>query len=171
MLLSKLSIVSLSLLPLIFWGSAFLVFFFFSLCSSFFLGVLVFSLSFMFCWASQYHGWLAQQNIKEFPHYCESSERNSVCRLMFDLNIHRLLGADDISGAVWYMVNATHVEGPWTWVSVSLSFNPLLRFVFGLLFSFLEGWVFSFLWLPIGCWYDVRSGVSITLLVGCLSIH
>jgi hypothetical protein len=31
---------------------------------------------------------------------------------MFDLNIHRLLGADDISGAVWYMVNATHVEGP-----------------------------------------------------------
>jgi hypothetical protein len=25
--------------------------------------------------------------------------------------------------------------------------------------------------LPIGCWYDVRSGVSITLLVGCLSIH
>jgi hypothetical protein len=55
-----------------------------------FFGYLIFTFSFRFCWASQHHGWVFC--------YCQSCDRNSEHWLMFDIDLHPLLGADEVSG-------------------------------------------------------------------------
>jgi hypothetical protein len=90
-MLLKFSVLFLSLLIICCLGSSL---FYFSCCCFFvfffFFGYLIFTFSFRFCWASQHHGWV-------FCH-CQSCDRNSEHWLMFDIDLHPLLGADEVSG-------------------------------------------------------------------------
>ncbi len=54
--------------------------------SSWFLLILFFS--FRLCWARQNEGWASC--------YCLSCDRNSMCCTMFDIDLHLLLGADEV---------------------------------------------------------------------------
>ncbi len=76
--------------------------------------------------------------LTEFYHYCQSCDRNSIHWLMFDINCHQLLAADEVIGNVV-------VHGSWTCIWLLLLFKLCLSFVF---LSFLEV-------LQIGCYYNI----------------
>jgi hypothetical protein len=61
---------------------------------TFFLGFLILSFSFRFCWAGI---------MVHFSHYCQPCDRSSMFWFMFDINLHPLLGTDEVSGDI--MVN------------------------------------------------------------------
>jgi hypothetical protein len=58
----------------------------------------------------------------EFYHYCQSCDRNSIHWLMFDINFHQLLAADEVIGNVV-------ICGSWTCIWLLLLFKLCLSFI------------------------------------------
>lgn len=95
-------IISSSFLFSFFCYSFILVFFFF-LCVLLFVSLLI-TFSFMFCGASI---------IPEPSFHCWACDRNTICRLLYDIDLHRCWEMMRLVGILWYLVNTIcfSVEG------------------------------------------------------------
>ncbi len=89
--------------------------------SSFFSGSLVFCFSVRFYWASQHHGWVF---------LLLSVWQICVCCLMYDIDLCRLPGDDEVSRVVMVVGHNLHVavEVLWTFGWMSLFVKLLISF-------------------------------------------
>jgi hypothetical protein len=101
--------------------------------------------------------------------WCWSHARSSVCQLNYDIGLHPLLGADEVS---WDITVADNYQTGCFWRSLSMlvtvSVVPTTP-QFCVCFLFFFFFSVRFPLFPV-CWYVVRSEISGTSLLDHLSI-